>query len=752
MNETLALLSATDLTTLERDSWIDRATAEAFGLYRVLSAEGADLVGRTDRDDYAGIVFPVYGPGECGPKEYFLRRDHPPLEMHAGKLKPKHKYLAPPGRGNRLLFGPGESVEALTDRTLPILLVEGLKKTVAAWRFARCAGGFPRFLVCGISGVWNYRGVIGKASDASGRRVDVKGVIADFERVAWDARQVFVLFDSDAATNPKVGAARHGLITEIQRRGAIVTAPDIPVLDGFDKTGLDDLLARWGPEKVLSWLIAVRDDAATVEDLEPISLDALDVPEFPLDELPVPWLRDMIAAVSEATETPTELALLLGLAVVATTVQRRIVVEVETGYMEPVNLFAVAALDSGNRKTAVLKEMTGPLLTFERRQAADMASAIAAAEAARRLAEDRIRYLRQRAARASRAELESLRQELFDEEAHLPEVPKALRLWAQDITPEKLGALMAEQNEAMAILSDEGGLFDILAGRYSQGVPNLDLLLQAHAGSPYRVDRGSRPSVFLESPALTLGLSPQPAVLQGLASQPGFRGRGLLARLLILLPPSRLGRRTLNSKPVPESIRAEYQRQIHALLTQPRRVDGNPHRLTLSVDAHREWKAFQRHVEEELRGGGMLEHIRDWASKLPGALARIAGLLHCAVHATDRPQAHPVELPTMEAALALGGILERHALAAFSLMAVDSSLDAAQKVWAWVLRRRQPTFSKRDCFQALKGSFPDIAGLTSPLSVLLERGYLFSVLAPKRVGRPSETYRVNSRLAKEWTR
>lgn len=742
-----ATLSATDLTTLERDSWIDPATAEAFGLHRVSSAEGADLVGRTDCDNYAGIVFPIYWPGNPKPREYYLRRDHPPIENG----KPKGKYLAPPGRGNRLLFGPGESVEVLTDRTIPILLVEGLKQTVAAWRFARYADGAPQFLVCGLSGAWNWRGTVGKAPDASGARVDVKGVIADFDRVAWDARPTFVLFDSDAATNSKVEAARRGLVAELQQRGTIVTAPDIPALDGFDKTGFDDLLAQWGPEKVLSWLRAAQADAATVEDPEPISLDALDVPEFPIDELPVPWLRDMIKAVSDATETPTELALLLGLAVVATAVQRRVVVEPEPGYVEPLNVFAIAALDSGNRKTAVLKEMTYPLLEFERRHAAEMAGTIAAAEAARRLAEDRIKHLRQRAARASRAELDGLRQELLDEEAALPEIPKAVRLWAQDVTPEKLGALMAEHHEAMAIISDEGGLFDILAGRYSQGVPNLDLFLQAHAGAPYRVDRGSRPSVFLETPALTLGLSPQPAVLKGLASQPGFRGRGLLARLLIMLPSSRLGRRTLISKPVPDPIRDEYHRQLDALLTQPRRPDGLPHRLRLSAEAHREWKAFQRHVEDELRDGGRFEHIRDWASKLPGALARIAGLFHCADYATDHPQTHPIEPPTMEAALALGARLERHALSAFSLMAVDSTLDAAQKVWAWVVRQRQPTFSKRDCFQALKGSFPDMASLAPAFGILVERGYVFPVPILKRAGRPSEPYRVNSRLAKEWT-
>ena len=262
------MLSASDLTALERDSWIDPATAEAFGLYRVNSDDGAALVGRSDREDYAGLVFPTYWPGEERPKEFFLRRDHPPLESHNGTLKPRQKYLAPPGRGNRLLFGPGESVDALTDTTLPILLVEGLKKNGAAWRLARHEGGSPKFLVCGISGVWNWKGTIGKASDASGARVDVKGVITDIDRVTWTDRAVTILFDSDTSTNSSVAAARRALVADLRQRGALVAAPDLPALDGPDKTGFDDLLAQWGPDRVLVWLDAAQHAAPSADDAE----------------------------------------------------------------------------------------------------------------------------------------------------------------------------------------------------------------------------------------------------------------------------------------------------------------------------------------------------------------------------------------------------------------------------------------------------------------------------------------------------
>ncbi|MGE0469630.1 MAG: AAA family ATPase [Nitrospira sp.] len=253
-------LTPQDFNSLERESWIDQTTADRFGLRRVNSCEGAALVGHDTREDYAGIAFPVYWPENPKPRESYLRRDRPPIENG----KPKGKYLAPPGRGNMLLFGPGESVEALTDAERPIILVEGLKKLLAAYRLVRHNSERPQFLPCAISGVWNWKGTIGKATDAGGSRVDEKGVIPDFNRISWTGRTVIVIFDSDCATNEKVNAARRGLIAELKKRGARAVALDLPALDGLDKTGLDDLLAQRGPEHALSLIHAALTSPADV--------------------------------------------------------------------------------------------------------------------------------------------------------------------------------------------------------------------------------------------------------------------------------------------------------------------------------------------------------------------------------------------------------------------------------------------------------------------------------------------------------
>lgn len=177
----------------------------------------------------------------------------------------------------------------------------------------------------------------------------------------------------------------------------------------------------------------------------------------------------------------------------------------------------------------------------------------------------------------------------------------------------------------------------MMGGRYSNGIPNLDLYLQGHAGTAVRVDRKSGPPVDLQRPALAIGISPQPSVLRGLTAQEGFRGRGLLARFLYALPPSRLGYRSLDTTPVSETVVTAYSEMCLQLLTiDPERDTAGriiPKQLRLSSEAHAEWKVFARQVEGHLRPSGEFEHLKDWAGKLPGAVLRVAGLFHCVTHA-----------------------------------------------------------------------------------------------------------------------
>lgn len=80
----------------------------------------------------------------------------------------------------------------------------------------------PRWSAVGLSGVWGWRGRIGRVLRPNGGYRDLKGVIPDFDRIQWSGRMVFIVFDSDVDRNSDVANARTALSRELLRRGARV--------------------------------------------------------------------------------------------------------------------------------------------------------------------------------------------------------------------------------------------------------------------------------------------------------------------------------------------------------------------------------------------------------------------------------------------------------------------------------------------------------------------------------------------------
>jgi putative DNA primase/helicase len=247
-------LNDNDYATLAA-SWITREIAEQAMLRRVDKHEGREVVGQKGNRDCAGILFPYYWPGQPSPINYRLRRDNPDwIEGTNGKPKQDRKYLGPPKSSNRLYILPGVTPEQLADVNIPIAITEGEKKALALLRLALHETTFPRFVPIAIAGVWSWRGTVGKAIGPNGERCDVKGVIPDFDLLAWAGRQVLIAFDSDVRGNEDVQAARNALAVELRRRGARVA------FLGWDPAmgkGIDDHIVTVGPEKVLQEIAAI---------------------------------------------------------------------------------------------------------------------------------------------------------------------------------------------------------------------------------------------------------------------------------------------------------------------------------------------------------------------------------------------------------------------------------------------------------------------------------------------------------------
>lgn len=476
----------------------------------------------------------------------------------------------------------------------------------------------------------------------------------------------------------------------------------------------------------------------------PLKTDRL-VRPFPVEVFPE-WLADQVTAVAEATQTPIDLAASVALACLSTAAGGKVLVRVDRSWVEQVNLYTVTALPPGSRKSPVFRAMTAPLSAAEdalrdqaaeRRVEAELASRVAWAKA------------EQLAKKAETAQAEP-QTALADATAAAKEaasivVPELPRLMTDDVTPESCISLLATHGGRIAVLSAEGDVFATLTGTRYSAAPNLGVFLKGHAGDKLQVDRKGRPSETVERPALTLGVTTQPGTLAGLAAQPGFRDRGVLARILYSLPINTVGQRDNQAAPVPEETETTYTDALTTLVLLLADHE-TPHELALTAEARQVLLEFQDWIEPRLHPRtGQLAQITDWASKLAGAVVRVAGLLHVA-HTFTTGYATPITADTIRAAEQVGRYYLDHALAVYDLMGrSDPDLDDARAVLDWIGKHGHDTFTRRDALRGLQGRFSTAKDLTPALELLTDHGHirLQPTHTTSKGGRPSTTYEVH---------
>ena len=482
---------------------------------------------------------------------------------------------------------------------------------------------------------------------------------------------------------------------------------------------------------------------------EPIIPGQASTPEVPADLLPG-WVGDMAAAVAAHTKTPPVMAVMVALSVLATVLQRRFEVAPNGGgygYTEPLSLWTLTALPPGANKTAVINLLTQPLDRWEKLARDRMRRDVARVSSMRDVAAKRIETLKAQAGKAKSADdRERLRAEIQQETEDMPNELIPPRLITTSVTPETLEQMLADHHERMAIISDEGGVFQIMGGQYSGGVANIDVYLKGHSGSSLRVERAKR-KAHIAKPALSFGLAIQPGVLAESAKTKRFRDSGLLGRFLYAMPKSNVGTRDVRDRhPIPEAVKAAWEANIHALLDAMDLPIGAPVVLPFADDAREHWLDFAQKVENQQGDGGQFEHISDWTSKLPGAVARVAGLLHLAVHGVE---AKTVDLDSVQRAVRLGRLLTPHAVAAFALMGASKAEADALHVYRWIKARGVAEFTRREVQAALRGRIPTVEPLIAALKQLAEQFVISPELrtaAGEFGGRPSAYYQVNPKL------
>lgn len=298
--------------------------------------------------------------------------------------------------------------------------------------------------------------------------------------------------------------------------------------------------------------------------------------------------------------------------------------------------------------------------------------------------------------------------------------------------------MLAENKSRAAIVSSEGGIFDILKGLYTPNV-NIDTILKGHSGDNIRVDRVGRPSETILHPALTMLLAVQPEVLNGMMTNSTFRGRGLTARFLYSMPKSPVGARSFDSTPIDEKVKVAYEN----LITEMLEFDCNGDCFSLSKEAYKALKELFDRTEKRL--GKDLSEIVDWGGKYVGAVLRIVGLLHFVDHHDDFLGFADVSEETMCSAVAIGEYYLEHAKAAYSLMGADPVNKQCEYLISAIKREGLREFSRRDAMRTCR-RFKTAESLSPVLNRLCEYGYIAPKLTEAYNGvgrRPSDVYITN---------
>jgi len=479
---------------------------------------------------------------------------------------------------------------------------------------------------------------------------------------------------------------------------------------------------------------------------QPLPFEDHPVPDFPYEALPSS-VRDFALAEATALQVPVDLPAVCALGTAAAACAGRALIRLAPDWTEPLNLYAVVVLPSGERKSPVFRDVTELLQKKERELVASAKPLVAQAEDERDVIEKTLESTKSAAAKGKADERTAAMEHVRELSRALAEheVPRLPRLLADDVTAEAVASLLVE-HQRMAVMSSEGGIFETMAGRYSQGVPNLDVYLKAYSGDTLRVDRKSRPHEYVSSPALTLVLTVQPKVIQDLAAKPGFRGRGLLARFLYSLPISYVGYRSSNSPAVPKNLRRDWESTLFYIMKLPLPPPEEKVReLVLESQAEELFRNYRDEVEIALRLGGDLDGLQDWGNKLPGTAARLTGILHLLKHAEGyNPGDIPICVETLNAAILLGNYFAEHAKAAFALMGGDLAVADAKHVLAWLTGNNLLGFTRSEVWRALRGYFKEVKPLKAALTLLEEHAYIQHISQQRDgPGRPSNLYLVN---------
>lgn len=440
---------------------------------------------------------------------------------------------------------------------------------------------------------------------------------------------------------------------------------------------------------------------------------------FPVNALP-PILREMASAIATTTSTDPAMAGTAILSAVSYCFSGVYRMSAKRDHTEPLVLDALTVAEPSFKKSPVISMVKRPYIQFAHDWNENNKQDIFKSQAEYRLLEGKLAALEKKDD-VNADEIAKLQTEI----SNIPQ-NNFRRIVVDDITPESL-VNQLEENGTLLMISDEAGMLGNFSGRYSNNVPNLDLLLKSWNGETYISDRASRASIVLKKPYMSICLACQPYVFDSMINNTAFRGSGLIARFVYCFPVSNIGSRRYDTQPVPEEVAENYKKLVYKLLND-KFTYHDEKELYLHFDGHAYQEFvdyYNNHIEPRLLTD--MAFCKDWGGKYHGLILRLCGIIHCIKCALN--DANPVEcrvtLETFCNAIEIGEYFREQAIYAYSLGDVDLGTIKAERVLNKIRSKHITSIRQNDLYKLCRCTlFKNTADFAETMEMLEEYGYL----------------------------
>jgi hypothetical protein len=469
---------------------------------------------------------------------------------------------------------------------------------------------------------------------------------------------------------------------------------------------------------------------------------------FPVDALPV-GMQAAVREVAHSRMVDPAIPAAAFLGVAAGALGDRIHVSISSSWHTKCNLYIVAIAETGDGKSPGISPALEPLQRLEERLQAEATDRRRQARAEL----PRLKALIKEEGKKSHPDSKQIldiQRRIDDYEATLRSEP---RIIVDDVTPERLTELLAENDGRIVAINDEGALFAHLLGMYSSS-PNLGPFLKAWDGTRLTMDRKGangqvRTAIIVNSPRMTMLAAVQPRVIVDLGGNrhKALRQRGVLGRLLVCWPQPMAGKRNLRDQPRDSHLRFVDTWNSHV---EQLALSADEYWLTFSAEAYNEFVEWHDRLEARLPAGEVYSEVKDFVVKIREQVARIAALFAVLDGVHDNPEKVEVGPQHVTQAIRLGEYFVRTAMAVVESWQ-DRPVALAQKLIAKVIRQRKPNFTVRDAYRLAKAKKEDVL---HALELLDSHGYVrpadpevgFGQVNDRGVGRVSPTVVLNPSL------